>query len=257
MDAMILAAGLGTRLGTITQDVPKALLDLDGRSALEHVARRLIDAGADRLIINVHHHADRIIEHVGSRRGFGVDVVFSREDGAPLETGGGLLHASQHFRRDRPFFLHNVDVITDADLPALFAAHEQSGALATLAVHERRTSRFLLFDAQRRLRGRLDTRTRTAQQAADPSTFGRPPATSVEPLLRLAFAGIHVIAPQLLDRIEERGAFSIVDVYVRLAGAGERIDAFDIGAAEWLEIGTPERLEAARNVLRRRAESEG
>jgi NDP-sugar pyrophosphorylase family protein len=205
----------------------------------------------------VHHHADRIIEHVESRRGFGVDVVFSREDGGPLETGGGLLHASHHFRRDRPFFLHNVDVITDADLRALFAAHEQSAALATLAVHERRTSRYLLFDAERRLRGRLDTRTHTAQQAADPSTSERPRTTSVEPaLLRLAFAGIHVITPQLLDRIDERGAFSIMDVYIRLAGAGERIDAFDIGAAEWLEIGTPERLEAARDVLRRRAEAE-
>jgi NDP-sugar pyrophosphorylase family protein len=258
MDAMILAAGLGTRLGAITQDMPKALVDLEGRSALEHVARRLIDAGADRLIINVHHHADRIIEHVESRRGFGVDVVFSREDGAPLETGGGLLHASHHFRRDRPFFLHNVDVITDADLRALFAAHEQSAALATLAVHERRTSRYLLFDEERRLRDRLDARTRTAQQAAHPSTFERPRTTPVEPpLLRLAFAGIHVITPQLLDRIDERGAFSIMDVYLRLAGAGERIDAFDIGAAEWLEIGTPERLEAARTVLRRRAAAEG
>src|SRR5690606_7678227 len=117
-----------TRLGELTRDVPKALVEVGGVPALEHVARRLIAAGADRLIINVHHHADRIIEFVESRDGFGVSVEFSREDERPLETGGGLLHAAPLFRRDAPFLLHNVDVLTGADLGALYAAQVESGA---------------------------------------------------------------------------------------------------------------------------------
>jgi NDP-sugar pyrophosphorylase family protein len=239
MDSLILAAGLGTRLGDITRDTPKALVDIAGASALERVARRLIGAGTDRIIINVHHHADRIIEHVRSRDDFGVEVVFSREDEAPLETGGGLLHAAPLLRRDAPFLMHNVDVLTDADLCALLTAHAAAtGALATLAVSRRVSSRYLLFD-EHGLCGRVDRRGRAHAEmhvrAGDVTQF--------------AFAGIHVIAPALLELITERGAFSIMDVYLRLAQQGHRIAHHDIGAASWLEIGTPERLEAARRAF--------
>jgi NDP-sugar pyrophosphorylase family protein len=237
MDAMILAAGLGTRLGDITTDTPKALVDVAGATPLDRIARRLVDAGADRLIINVHHHADRIMEHVRSRNGYGVEVLFSRERDAPLETGGGLLHAAPLFRLRAPFFLHNVDVLTTADLPALYAAHRASGALATLAVNQRRTSRYLLFDS-----GALCGRLRLPDGATEP------PADS-DGRQCFAFAGVHVISPALLGRVTERGAFSIIDAYLRLAAAGERIACHDISGAEWLEIGTPERLEAARRAL--------
>jgi N-acetyl-alpha-D-muramate 1-phosphate uridylyltransferase len=233
MDAMILAAGLGTRLGDITRHMPKALVDVGGGvTPLDHVARRLLEAGADRLIINVHHHADRIVEHVAARGGWGVDVVISREDDAPLETGGGVLHAAPLFRGDGPFLLHNADVITAVDLRALYAAHVASGALATLAVHERSTSRYLLFE-DGRLAGRAH-----ADDAVQP---GR---------LRRAFAGIHVVEPRLFGLLEERGAFSIMDAYLRLAAAGHPIAGHDVTGATWLEVGTPERLEAARRALR-------
>jgi NDP-sugar pyrophosphorylase family protein len=233
---MILAAGLGTRLGDITRDTPKALVDVGGLPILEHVARRLIDAGADHLIINVHHHADRIVEYVRSRSDFGVAVSISHEHDAPLETGGGLLHARPLFRRDASFFLHNVDVLCDTDLAALYEAHVHSGVLATLAVHERASSRLLLFD-DHGLCGRM-----TAQGASAEvhSTFGDPRA--------FAFAGIHVISPPLLDMIEETGAFSIIDLYLRLAAAGRPIGHYDITGALWLEIGNPARLEAARRA---------
>jgi NDP-sugar pyrophosphorylase family protein len=236
MDAMILAAGLGTRLGDITRDTPKALVDVAGRTALDRVALRLIAAGADRLVINVHHHADRIIEHVRGHDGWGVEVVFSREEGAPLETGGGLLKAAPLLRRNAPFLLHNVDVVAGADLRALYEAHEKSDALATLAVHERRSGRYLLFEGDR-LRGRV--------RAAAADTHGDDIRTGTR---RLAFAGIHAVSPGLLDRITERGAFSIMDVYLRLAAAGERIAPFDVTGTEWLEIGTPARLDAARKA---------
>lgn len=238
MDAMILAAGLGTRLGAITRDIPKALVDVAGTTALERVARALIAAGADRLIINVHHHAERVTEFVASRDSFGVEVVFSHEPDAPLETGGGLLHAAPLFRRNAPFLLHNVDVLCNTDLRALLAAHAASDAVATLAVHERETSRHLLFD-EGRLVGRQSTNALGGAELC---------VQSAEPK-RIAFAGIHVIEPALLDLITERGAFSIMEVYMRLTSDGCHIAGHDITGAQWLEIGNPDRLEAARRAL--------
>lgn len=234
---MILAAGLGTRLGDITHDTPKALIDVGGVPVLEHVARKLIEAGADHLIINVHHFADRIIEFVRSRDDFGVSVSFSHEAAAPLETGGGLLHAKPLFRGDGSFLLHNVDVLCDVDLVAMYTAHVHSGALATLAVNRRPTSRQLLFD-ERGLCGRINKGGGGAEvhtDCGDPVPF--------------AFAGIHVISPALLDMITETGAFSIIDMYLRLASAGRSIARYDMGGARWLEIGNPERLAEARRAF--------
>ena len=235
MDAMILAAGVGSRLGDLTTTLPKALVPVGGVPVLERVARRLIDAGADRLIINVHHHADQIVRFVEERDSFGIDVVFSPEPDAPLETGGGLLRAAPLFRRDAPFFLHNVDVLSDIDLRALYADHRRSGALATLAVNERETSRYLLFD-DKGLCGRFDRRTGKVAEAHTPCGEVR----------QYAFVGVHVISPALLDRIEERGAFSIIDLYLRLVRAGALIRPYPIGSTLWLEIGSPERLAQAR-----------
>lgn len=235
MDAMILAAGVGSRLGEITKGLPKALVPVAGIPVIERVAQRLILAGADRLIINVHHHAPQIVAYVEERHGFGVDVVFSHEVDAPLETGGGLRHAAAHFRRDAPFFLHNVDVLSEIDLGALYAQHVASGALATLAVNQRSSSRLLLF-SEGCLCGRLDRRGVARAELHAP--FG-------DIVEALAFAGVHVISPALPGLLSERGAFSIIDAYLRLAGAGHGIAPYDIGDALWLEIGNPERLAAA------------
>jgi N-acetyl-alpha-D-muramate 1-phosphate uridylyltransferase len=235
---MILAAGLGTRLGEITRDTPKALVDVAGKTAIERVARTLINAGAERLVINVHHHAERIIEHVESRDGFGVEVTFSRELEIPLETGGGLLHAAPLFRGDAPFLMHNVDVFCDADLRTMYEEHCERGSLATLAVHQRETRRYLLFDEQG-LCGRMDMR--SGAHAELHAQGGD--------VKRFAFAGIHVISPALFPLVTERGAFSIIDVYLRLTRAGYRFAGHDITSATWLEIGTPERLDAARRAL--------
>jgi NDP-sugar pyrophosphorylase family protein len=234
---MILAAGLGTRLGDLTRDTPKALIDVGGVPVLERVARRLIDAGADHLIINVHHHADRIIEFVRSRDDFGIDISFSHETDAPLETGGGLLHAKPLFRQAGSFFLHNVDVLCEVNLRAMYTAHVHSGSIATLAVSRRQTSRYLLFD-DTGLCGRMHARgggpAEVHTDCLDPVPF--------------AFAGIHVISAALLDMITETGAFSIIDLYLRLASQGRPIGRYDIGNARWLEIGNPERLAEARRA---------
>lgn len=235
---MILAAGLGTRLKPLTEHTPKALVTVGGVAMLERIARRLIGAGVDRLIINVHHHPEQIRRFIDERDGFGVDVRISEEREAPLETGGGLLHARPHFRRDAPFFLHNVDVISDAPLEAMYRAHLDTRALVTLAVSGRSSSRLLAFDG-RGLCGRIDARSGRGEWAreAEGDTVER------------AFAGIHVVSPSFFDLMEEVGAFSIMAPYLRVAAERQPIRPYDIGAALWLEVGDPERLERARRRL--------
>jgi NDP-sugar pyrophosphorylase family protein len=238
---MLLAAGLGTRLRPLTDHTPKALVEVGGVPILERVARRVIAAGAGRLVINTHHLGGQVEEYVRSRRGFGVEAVFSREDVQPLETGGGLLHAEPLFHKDAPFFLHNADILTDLPLGEMYAAHGASGALATVAVMERPSARGLLFD-DRGLLGRtdetkgVDLRVRAAEG----------------PVRKLAFAGVHVVSPRVFGRITERGVFSILDPYLRLAGDGEAVLPFRVDGSLWLDIGRPEQLEEARRVAAER-----
>lgn len=235
---MILAAGLGTRLRPLTKNQPKALVEVGGESMLDHVARRLVAAGADRLIINLHHFPGQIRRRVAERESWGVEVRFSEEQREPLETGGGLSAAEPHFRKDEPFFLHNSDVLSDLPLREMYAAHLTSGALATLAVMERETSRHLLFD-DLGLVGRADESKKLELRARDASG----------PVRRVGFCGIHVISPTIFSLIDERGAFSILDPYLRLAGTGHRILPFRIDRFSWTDIGEPAQLERARRMV--------
>lgn len=232
---MIFAAGLGTRLRPLTDRTPKALIEVGGAAVLERVARRLVAAGADRLVINAHGYADTIERFVASRHGFGVDVRISREEPAPLETGGGLRLAAPLLRGEAPFFLHNVDVLSDIDLRTLYAAHIERGPLATLAVMRRESPRQLLFD-EGGLFGRVDTRSSLSTRVREP----------LGPVRELAFCGIHVADPLLPSLLTESGAFSVIDAYVRLARAGERILPFVADGAAWADIGSARRLEEAR-----------
>lgn len=234
---MILAAGLGTRLRPLTDATPKALIEVGGEPILARVARRLVEAGADRLIVNVHHHAEQVESFLRAAE-LGAPVVISREEERPLETGGGLLHAAPHLRRDVPFFLHNGDIVSDLPLAALYASHLERRPLATLAVMRRESSRRLLMDdlglLGRQDAGRqLEIRTREA----------------VGETRALPFAGIHVIDPDFLELIEEHGAFSILEPYLRLAGAGYAILPFEVDpGVRWFDIGKPDQLEAARRA---------
>lgn len=238
---MILAAGLGTRLRPLTDRVPKALVEVGGVPMLERIARRLVAAGADRLIVNVHHHADQV-ERFLEEADLGAAIEISHEPERPLGTGGGVKSAAGLFRRNAPFYLHNVDIVTDADLEAIYADHRSDERLATLAVGRRETSRCLLFDRDG-LYGWANEDTGESEAVRDP----------VGETERWPFAGIHVVEPALLDRLEEDGAFSIVAVYLRLARAGHRIAAWDVGEATWMEVGNPERLERARRAVARGA----
>ena len=235
---MIFAAGLGTRLGALTRSTPKALIPVGGIPMLERVALRLVDAGASRLIINVHHFADQIEEFVAFRDGFGVEVVFSHEREMPLETGGGLKRAAPLFRESAPFWVHNADVLTDLPLDQIRRTHGTSPRLATLAVMRRPTTRYLLFDDDGLL-GRVDEGKRVRIEIREPSGV----------VQSLAFAGVHVLSPDIFELMDEREVFSILDTYLAAAERGLRILPFRVDGYRWVDIGKPAELEAAEGLF--------
>lgn len=236
MKAMILAAGLGTRLRPLTDNRPKALVEIGGRTLLEITLARLRACDVREVIINAHHFADMILDYLKARDNFGMRIEVSRED-VLLDTGGGLKKAAHFFLADsgdEPFIVHNVDVISTIDLRRMAQFHTQHRALATLAVQDRETSRYLLFDDQLQLCGRRSGRSQQDEMVrASGSTHA------------LAFCGIHVVSPRLLAMLTEEGAFSIINSYLRLAAAGEKILAFRADEYDWRDLGTPENLRQA------------
>lgn len=243
MKAMVLAAGLGTRLRPLTNDRPKALVEVAGRTLLEITVLRLRAFGIHEVIVNVHHFADLIVDFLKTHDNFGMRVEVSRED-VLLDTGGGLKKARWFFleksghppspQTDEAFLLHNVDVISTIDFTKMLQAHRDSNALATLAVHKRESSRQLLFNDQMHLCGRRAGREKATEIVC--------PAAHLEPL---AFTGIHIISPRLLGLMKEDGIFSIIDCYLRLAASGEKIAAFRADEYYWRDLGKPADLQQA------------
>jgi NDP-sugar pyrophosphorylase family protein len=238
VDALLFAAGLGTRLRPLTENMPKALVEVNGVPMIERVARRVIAAGARRLVINVHHFPEQIEKYVKGRKNFGVEVVFSREPHGPLDTGGGLLHAAPYLRGDAPWLLHNTDVLSTIDLAGMIAAHSETKPVATLAVNQRDSSRYLLFDDDG-LYGHGNRSTGKEQKVRLPRGTSR----------EFSFCGIHVVSPTLRSRITERGIFGIFEPYLRLASEGHRIDAHDVGDTFWMDIGSHDALREADDVM--------
>jgi NDP-sugar pyrophosphorylase family protein len=242
MKAMILAAGLGTRLRPLTNDRPKALVTVAGRTLLEITLARLQRFGVDEVIVNTHHHADMIAEFLAANNNFGMRIEISSEHDL-LDTGGGLKKAAPFFLEndsslEEPFVLHNVDVLSSIDLGRMLEFHTQHAAIATLAVQDRPTSRYLLFDEAGELCGRragLDGATELVRTASAPRAF--------------AFSGIHILSPHIFAKMTEEGAFSIIDCYLRLAAMGENILEFRADESYWRDLGRPESIEqAARDI---------
>ena len=243
MKAMILAAGLGTRLRPLTNDRPKALVEMGGRTMLEITLSRLRAFGICDVIINAHYFADMIVEYLKKNDNFGMHIEVSRED-VLLDTGGGLQKAADFFLKDQrdretPFVLHNVDVISTIDLSRMAEFHRENQALATLAVQDRETSRYLLFDERHHLCGR-----RTGGDQEDELVGSSKPAEA------LAFSGIHIISPRLFELMLENGIFSIVTAYLRLAARAEKILAFRADDYYWRDLGRPDDVVHAAQDLK-------
>jgi mannose-1-phosphate guanylyltransferase len=245
MKAMILAAGLGTRLLPLTTGRPKALVEIAGRTLLEIALSRLRAFGVREVIINVHHFADMIVEYLKKNDNFRMRIEVSREE-VLLDTGGGLKKAAYFFLEDSncfetPFILHNVDVISTIDLRHMVQVHTESHALATLAVQDRETSRYLLFDEQLQLCGRRSGRDQKTE-------FVR----TSQHVQALAFCGIHVISPRLFEMMVEEGAFSIINSYLRLASRGNKILAFRADKYYCRDVGRLDNLMQAEQDLKQK-----
>lgn len=242
MKAMILAAGLGTRLRPLTDDRPKALVTIAGRTLLEIALCRLRTFGIREVIVNTHHYADMMAEYLEANDNFGMQIAISREE-VLLDTGGGLKKAAYFFlESDRglqePFLLHNVDVLSTIDLGRMMRFHTEHDALATLAVQARETSRYLLFDEHGQLCGRRAGRDGKAEFVQ-----------STLEVQALAFSGIHIISPRFLTKMEEEGVFSIITTYMHLAAKKEKILAFRADEYYWRDLGRPENIiQAAEDI---------
>lgn len=234
---MILAAGLGTRLMPLTADKPKALVEVGGKTLLEHCIENLVSQGFKHVVINVHHFAPLMYEFLSQRK-FNASIFISDESDRLLDTGGGIIHARQFLDGNEPFLVHNVDIISDINLKNLVDTHIQSNALATLAVSRRESSRVFLFDEEMQLAGWRNMLTGR-------SIFPNMHKTLFE---AYAFAGIHVISPEIFNLISTKGVFSIVDAYLNLC-KDNKIVGVNLPDNFILDVGKPNSLKEAEDFL--------
>lgn len=236
--AMIFAAGLGTRLKPLTDTIPKALVPVDGMPLLELQLRRLKFFGFEEVVVNVHHFADKVIEFLKSCEGIGIEILVSDERDELLETGGGLMKASPLFSEADDVLVMNVDVLSNINLAELLENHRSTDALATLAVRNRETSRYLLFDQNLRMCGWKNVKTGEEK-------ISRIVEDSVQ---QLAFSGIQVLSQRIFDLIKRSGKFSIIDSYIELS-SNQPINAFVHDQDIWMDVGKPENLNQAADLL--------
>jgi NDP-sugar pyrophosphorylase family protein len=233
--AMLFAAGLGTRLRPLTNDRPKALVEVGGIPLLDIQLRRLKRFGFEEVVVNVHHFADMMEDHLAAQD-YGLKVHVSDERELLLDTGGGLQRAARFFPGNDPVFICNVDVLSNLNPLTLMEVHRANGALATLALRDRSTDRYLVVDREMRICGWKNAKT------------GETKGVVLGDALALAFSGQHVVSPELFGLMGRTGVFSIIDVYLDLAGSGRILGWLDAGSV-WMDVGKVAELEAAEGVL--------
>jgi len=237
MKAMLFAAGLGTRLKPFTDHAPKALVEVNGKSLLEHNIRYLQRLGIYEVIVNVHHFASMIEDTLLEHDNFGSEVTISDERAEVLETGGGLKKAAHFFEGEEAFVVMNVDVLTNLDLEKMISAHIGNGALATLAVMDRQSSRHLLFDSKMTLCGWSNNNTGEKKISRD-----------VAPLQPFAFSGIQILSGAVLHNIPFEGKFSLIDLYLHLAKT-QTLKGYDHCGNIFIDVGKPESIEKAEYLF--------
>jgi len=236
MKAMIFAAGLGTRLGELSRERPKALVEVNGKTALRLAAGKLVSAGFNDLIVNIHHHPALMTEEIEKLRSDGFTITVSDETDELLDTGGGLYRARQFFN-DQPFVCYNADIFTDLDISDMYQQHLTSGALATLAVRHRQGNRFYLVDKTGRVRGWRNVATKEEIITVNSS----------KGLEEIAFSGIHVLSPEVFDKMPA-GIYTMTSLYLMLAGKN-KIMTYLHDNGYWFDCGTPANLSKIRDFL--------
>ena len=238
MKAMIFAAGMGTRLRPLTDNIPKALVRVGGIPLLQRIILKLAASGFNDITINIHHRGQQIIDFLQANKNFGQHINISDERGQLLNTGGGIRHAQHFLTGDEPFLVHNVDILTDADLKALWQHHLLQKSEATLLVGKRQTKRYLLFDKNMNLHGWTNKQTGEIR-----------PTNLAGNYEEWAFAGIHILSPSLFRYMNDsywQEAFSIIDFYLNICPYTP-IKGVTICATHWFDTGTPETLACANS----------
>lgn len=241
MKAMIFAAGLGTRLKPLTDNIPKALVTIGGKPLLQHTIEKLKSSGFDEIIINIHHFADQIVEFILSKNSFDIKIEFSDESNELLDTGGGIKKASHFFCDGEPFLIHNVDILSNINLNDLYLFHKSSNSIATLVCSKRKTSRYLLFNTANQLKGWTNKKTgkiKSPNKLLDLNQYNE-----------LAFSGIHILEPSIFKyMIDFPEKFSIIDFYIFLSQY-ELIRAFAPEDIQMIDVGKPDTLKEAQTLL--------
>jgi len=237
MQAMIFAAGLGTRFKPWTDNHPKALALVNGKSLLQRNIEYLQQYGITDIVVNVHHFADQLIDAIENNKGWGSQITVSDERDEVLETGGGLKKASSYLGSDNIVII-NADILTDMDLKAMSDYHQREQPLATLAVTDRNTSRYFLFDTNNIMCGWRNTKTGEEKISRKANQF-----------VPKAFSGLHIISKKLLPLLTQEGKFGIVDVYLGLSKT-HIIKSFDHSGSHFVDVGKPESVAIAEQLFK-------
>ena len=242
MQAMIFAAGLGTRLKPLTDSIPKALVRVGGEPLLKRVIFQLKDAGFTRIVVNVHHFSNQIIDYLHDNNNFGLDIRISDETEKLLETGGGIKKAWPLFDQTEPTLIHNVDILSNVDLRKFYQMESQNMVAARLLVSERKTKRYLLFDDTMRLVGWTNIETgevKSPYDNLDPKKYKM-----------YAFSGIHMVAPSLFPLMDdEPDRFPIMDFYLKHCDK-VRIEGYVKNDLKLMDVGKQETLKEAEKFLK-------
>jgi NDP-sugar pyrophosphorylase family protein len=237
MKAFILAAGLGTRLYPYTSDKPKALVELKGMTLLERAIRKVNELDVSEIVVNVHHFGSQIIEYLQEKENFHLPIIISDERDQLLDTGGAILKAHSLLGDHEPFLVYNVDILSSVNLKELMACHVQKGGLATMAVRDRKTQRYLVFNSEMLLSGWRNVKTGEETMIRTGTN-----------LQNFAYSGIQIVQPEIFPLITESGKFSIIQLYLRLAQS-RQIYGYHDRSDLWMDLGKPEELAAAERII--------
>lgn len=231
MEAMIFSAGKGTRLQPLTNHIPKALVEINSLSLLEHNIRKLISYGIKHIIINIHHFGDKIIEHIENMN-YPADILISDEREELLDTGGGLNKAKNLFSLKQDIIVHNVDILSFIDFSQVLEYHKSQSSIATLCVSKRKTSRYLLFNSNNQLSG-WENKTSGERIISNVSNQYNP----------YAFSGIQIIKPELINYLDSKGP--IIPKYLEIS-KNYKISPFIHNKEIWMDVGKPQAIEEAK-----------
>ncbi len=237
MKAMIFAAGLGTRLTPITNNIPKALVEVGGKTLIQRAIESVWQVGVDEIIINVHHFSEAVIQYLSNNSNFGANIYISNESEELLDTGGGLQKVRSRLESANLIIALNVDVVTNINYSKLIAYHKNAKALATLAVRNRKSSRYFLFDEKLRLSGWQNVKNSQKILMCNKVDFSS-----------LAFSGIQIISPELFNYMPDKQIFGMVEWYLNAAET-DRIIAYLHDEDYWFDAGTIEKINSIEKFL--------